>query len=460
LVASVLAARAQRVHVEPAAAVSSRSEVAMPCRASALPFLIPLGLGFPSAAQKPPAPAELEAAAASLLATDDRTEAGRSDHRDLLARLDQAPPLDAARLAAWRTRIQKAWAKGKKLEPAGEHWFWPADPKKKTEARGRYIVGGQTQKPKGLVIAMHGGGIGAGDAGSAAGSYGAAATAFDLVMIAPEVLEKTECGWTDSGTEEFVLDLVDCALRTWKLDPDKVFFVGHSMGGYGSWALGGHHADRVAAIAPAAGAPTPIFTHKGGPIVDMQKGVIPSLRNVFVSVFQSLDDAQVPPGPNQFAVKQLRACGQQWGGFEHDYWEVDGAGHGAPPGGHEAQLAKIVKRVRDPVPERLVWQPMLAWKRQFHWLWWEQPVATATLVADLDRAGNQVKITAGRSTAGLWVLLDPRVLDLGKEVVVVVDGKETYRGKPAMSLATLVLTSAHPDPKLQFVARVPAFVPE
>lgn len=105
----------------------------------------------------------------------------------------------------------------------------------------------------------------------------------------------------------------------WKLDTDKVFFVGHSMGGYGSWALGGHHADRVAAIAPSAGAPTPISSAPGGPIVDMQDGVIPSLRNAFVHVYQSLDDAQVPPAPNRYAVKRLLECQQKWGGYEHVY---------------------------------------------------------------------------------------------------------------------------------------------
>ena len=103
-------------------------------------------------------------------------------------------------------------------------------------------------------------------------------------MIAPQALEATEHGWTDSGTEEFVLDLVDGALRTWKIDPDRVYFVGHSMGGYGSWTLGAHHADRVAAVAPSAGAPTPILDRATNKPVDIVEGVIPSLRSVFVSV--------------------------------------------------------------------------------------------------------------------------------------------------------------------------------
>ena len=254
-----------------------------------------------------------------------------------------------------------------------------------------------------------------------------------------------------------MLRLVDDALRTWKIDPNRVYFVGHSMGGYGSWTLGGHHADRVAAIAPSAGAPTTFRQSRGGPITGLVEGVAPSLRNVFVSIYQSLDDVQVPPEPNQFAARLLAQLQQKWGGFEHVYWEVDGRGHAGPPGGYRAQLDKVVARVREPVPERVVWQPVLPWKRQFYWLHWQRPVVNAIVTADLDRDGNAVKITCDQATDGLHVLLDDRVLDIDKEVVVTVNGKETFRGRVEPTLATMLLTSVHPDEELQFVARAPAF---
>ncbi len=422
---------------------------------------LPLAAQAPSLGKVPPAPSakELDELVAKFFAADDTTAAGHGERQRIVARIAALPPLDPAQLAAWQQRLQRAWSKGPKLEKGGDNWFWPADKKRKTAARGRYIVGGETRKPAGLALTLHGGGAGEGDAGSAAAAYEATLAKLGLLMIAPEVLERTEHGWTDSGSEEFVLALVDAALRTWKLDPDRVFFVGHSMGGYGSWTLGAHHADRVAAIAPSAGAPTPIRSTAGGPVIDVVEGVIPSLRNVFVSIYQSLDDPNVPPEPNQVAAKLLAKAQQQWGGFEHVYWEVDGRGHAGPPGGFEAQLGKVVARVRVPVPDRVVWQPVLPWKRQFHWLWWERPVANALVVADLDRAANRVAVTCDRPTDGLHVLLDRRVLDLAREVAVTVNGAETFRGTVVPELATLLLTSAHPDPELQFVARVPAFAP-
>lgn len=397
---------------------------------------------------------------ATFLAADDKTTAGHAERATVIAKLATLPPLDKSQLAAWQQKLAKLHSKGRTLEKEGDQWFWPADKKKGTPNRGRYLVGGETKKPKGLAIAMHGGGLGSGDAGPAAAAYGPALTRFGLVMVAPQVLEATEYGWTDSGTEEFVVDLVDAALRTWKLDPDRVFFVGHSMGGYGSWMLGAHHADRIAAIAPSAGAPTPIRGSANGPIIDIVEGVIPSLRNVFVSIYQSVDDPQVPPAPNQFAATALATAAQRWGGFPHSYWEVDGRGHGEPPGGYEAQLDKVVLHTRNPVPDRLVWQPVLPWKRQFHWLYWDTPKPKALVTADLDRVQNCVKLTCDKLTEGLYVLLDARVLDLGKEVLVTMNGAETFRGKVAPELGTLLLTSNHPDPKLQFVARVPAFVPK
>lgn len=412
-------------------------------------------------AQKPPSTRDQEKLAAEYLAADATTAEGQARQRAILAELQAVPPLGASQLRDWQKKLDKLHQAGRTLAGKGDHWFWDnsRERRKRNEPivqRGRYLVGGNLQRPKGLLIAMHGGGLGSGDAGPAAAAFEPAAMELGWVMVAPEVLERTEHGWTDSGTEEFVLQLVDAALRTWQIDPDRVYFAGHSMGGYGAWMLGAHHADRVAAIAPSAGAPTPILGRGDIPI-DIVEGVIPSLRNVFVSVYQSLDDPQVPPRPNQLAVKLLGEARQKWGGFAHHYWEVDGHGHGAPPGGHVAQLRRVAEVARDPVPQRIVWQPVLAWKRQFHWLWWELPSPQSLVVADLDRARNTVAVTCDKSTQDLWVLLDERMVDLGQEVVVTRNGEETFRGVVQPTLDALLISSGQPDPKLRFVARVPAF---
>jgi pimeloyl-ACP methyl ester carboxylesterase len=406
---------------------------------------------------KPPSAKELDTCIERYFACDGRTAAGRTEQVKLLATLDRAPALTAEQAKTWRDKLAKLRAKsGRELEKKdGAHWFWPGDKKKGTEDRGLYIVGGETKKPKGLLLGMHGGGAGAGDAWSSHGAMNQAAEQLGWLAIFPEVLEKTEHGWTDSGTEEFVLDLVDDALRTWRIDRDKVYLAGHSMGGYGSWTLGAHHADMIAAIAPSAGAPTPVFG-PGQQVIDIDSGVIPSLRNVPIRIYQSDNDLNVPPATNRIAAKRLEEAKARWGGFDFEYWEVPGRAHDLPPGGMITQLEKIGAKTRDPRPDKVVWQPVMTWVRQFYWLWWETPQRGVIVEAQLDKAKNLVELKCDSGApAGLSILLDDALLDIDKDVTVTLEGKEVFRGKPVRTLSTLVITAERNDVDLSFSARVP-----
>lgn len=366
----------------------------------------------------------------------------------ILERLAAVGDLRARDVKSWRKDLLKLWKKGPKLETSGTNFLF------EEEGRGKYIVGGKTKSPKGLAICMHGGGVGSGAASSAHGAYQAAITEMGWLGIFPEVLVKTERGWTDSGTEEFVIELVDRARRTWNLGADQVYFIGHSMGGYGSWTLGAHHADRVAALAPSAGAPTPV-KGRDGTVRNVVGGIIPNLRNVPMVIYQSADDAQVSPDANRMAVKKLKQAQGRWGGFDFEYWEVDGRGHGAPPGGYVAHLEKIGGYVRDRLPSKVVWQPDLSWKRQFYWLWWEEPLQREILEADVDWSEGKAQIKTSADVKGLFILLRGDLVDLDKEFVVELNGQESWRGVPRRRLDVLLSTSRHGDPLLTFEARVP-----
>lgn len=404
----------------------------------------------PAQAQKKPAAKESDPAALieQLCAADGWTKAGRAERARILGELAQLPPLAEKDVPKWKAALKKALAKGRKLEAkSGRHYLWEKPDK------GLYIVGGEVKSPKALLIAMHGGGAGEGDAGSAADAYQAAANKLGWLMIAPEVLEKTEHGWTDSGSEEFVLQLVEAALRTWKIDPDKVFFSGHSMGGYGTWTLGAHHADRVAALAASAGAPTPV-TGPSGKYEDVVAGVIPSLRNVPMVIYQSDNDPNVPPAANEIAVRKLDEAQQRWGGFAHEYWQVPGRAHDLPPGGMAALLAKISARVRDPRPTKIVWEPVLSWKQQFYWLWWQEPRHDALVEAEVDRTKNEIRIQGDARPERFEVLLDERLVDLAQDVRILLNGKQVFLGRPELRLSTLAKTALASDEDLVFAAGV------
>lgn len=384
---------------------------------------------------------------------DARSDAGFTRKMEILQSLDRVPLPRPADLKSWRKTFAKFDKKhGRQLEKkGGRHYYWEEG------RQGLYIVGGKTKNPKGLLIGMHGGGVGSGDANNSAAAMSSAASTLGWVAIFPEVLEKTERGWTDSGTEEWVLDLVDAGLRTWDVDPNNVYFAGHSMGGYGSWTLGAHHSDRVAALAPSAGAPTPTMRADGS-ISSIDRGVVPNLRNIPMVVYQSIDDPQVPPDANQAAVQDVDRAKELYGGYtDFTYWEVNGRGHALPEGGMIKLLEKIADFKRQPIQDKLVWQPSLDWKRQYAWLWWPEPRMNRVIIATRHAETNTIAFETRANIKTLEVLLDERVVDMEREVIITVNGKETNRGLPVASLGTLVLTSDNPDTELQFVARMKVY---
>jgi pimeloyl-ACP methyl ester carboxylesterase len=401
-------------------------------------------------AAKAPSASEQKALIEAYFQADGTSAAGRAERRHILSELERVP-LDASAAAASAKAVLKRWEKGRELErDSGQAYFW------EKEEKGFFIVGGETRRPKALAICMHGGGVGEGDAWSAHGGYDPALSALDWLALYPQVLEKTECGWTDAGTEEWVLTLIDCARRTWKIDPDRVYLCGHSMGGYGSWTLGAHHADQLAAVAPSAGGPTP-YLDRSGTVIDIASGIVPNLRNLALRIYQSDDDPRVPPDANRFAVKRLEEARARWGGFDFEYWEVPGRQHDPPPGGYEAHLAKIEKIVRTTHRDTVVWQPTLDWKWQSYWLFWDEPVKDALIVAKADRKANEVRVTCDKHPRGLYVLVDETLLDPRKEIVVFLGDREVFRGLVRPSLAAIVATGARGDPELLYTRRVPLF---
>ena len=399
---------------------------------------------------------QVEALLEEFFQHDGRSREGLSERERILEEVDRlAPdPLTAKETDRWRDAVLEAWETGPEIpKKTGREHFWEDD------ERGLYIIGGVTKKPKGLLIGMHGGGVGMGDCSEAAGFLGSAAKKRKWAAIFPEVLEKTEHGWTTSGTEEWVLELVDRARRTYGVDADHVYFAGHSMGGFGSWTLGAHHADRVAALGPAAGAPTP-YVNAQGQVWDIAAGVVPNLRNVAMRVYQSADDPKVPPDANRVAVEKVGEARERWGGYEDfEYIEVDGQGHAYPPGGGKDWLEGLADFERQPHPGKVVWQPSLWWKRQFYWLAWDDPVKEAIVVAEVVEP-NHVRVTVEKDgkrlrPKGLWLLVNPGVFDDGEELVVELEGEEVWRGVPERRLSTLLRTGAYGDDGLMAAARVP-----
>lgn len=392
------------------------------------------------------------------------------DRAKCLAAIDAAPALAPAEVPALREQILGALAKrGRKVGSGREEWF----DEKEDGWKGLHVTSGKGSK--GLVLALHGGGAGSGDCGQAESSFSGPVGSLGLRGLYPEVLVKTEYGWTDPPeTEKWVLELLRAARRTWGVDPNRVYVTGHSMGGYGTWTYGAVHADLFAAGAAFAGAPTVYWRpgRKDKEAEGVLDGILPNLRNLPLFVYQSLDDPQVPAAANVFAaaaLKELRAADPD--GWEHVYEQVDGRKHDFPEKGPLPGMQWMASHVRDPRPAKVLWQPSRDWKTSFYWVRWTKPWIGAVLTAKADRTRNAIDVAVAppRSadpkrtetereahTGTLSFLLDERLLDPSREVVVTVDGKERWRGVPPASLGTLLRTAEdREDPEYAVAVEVP-----
>jgi predicted peptidase len=87
-------------------------------------------------------------------------------------------------------------------------------------------------------------------------SYGLAASlekdlAIPFVVVSPQCPDDRY--WMTE--DERLSQLVDHAVSTYSIDPERIYVTGHSMGGRGTWLLAFKHPEKFAAIVPMSDAP-------------------------------------------------------------------------------------------------------------------------------------------------------------------------------------------------------------
>jgi poly(3-hydroxybutyrate) depolymerase len=112
-----------------------------------------------------------------------------------------------------------------------------------------YAVNGPSappMDPAALVLSLHGAGV------QAAGQARAYETKDWAYVVAPTNRRPFGFDWQDWGRLD-ALEVLDRALETLPVDPERVHVTGHSMGGHGTWHVGMLHSDRFAVLGPSAG---------------------------------------------------------------------------------------------------------------------------------------------------------------------------------------------------------------
>lgn len=112
---------------------------------------------------------------------------------------------------------------------------------------------------------------------------------FPFIVVSPQCPK-------DEWWEPFALvALLDDVSQKYKVDPDRVYVTGLSMGGFGTWALAARAPDRFAAIVPICG---------GGERFQARR-----LQDIPVWVFHGAKDEAVPLDRSEEMVEAVRRAG-------------------------------------------------------------------------------------------------------------------------------------------------------
>ncbi len=111
---------------------------------------------------------------------------------------------------------------------------------------------------------------------------------FPFILVSPQSPGR---GWD----KEVLNALLDDVIANYRVDPDRVYLTGLSMGGFGTWALAAAHPERFAAIVPICG---------GGNPADA-----PRLKGLPVWVFHGAKDPTVSLARSEAMVKALKEAG-------------------------------------------------------------------------------------------------------------------------------------------------------
>ena len=76
-----------------------------------------------------------------------------------------------------------------------------------------------------------------------------------FILISPQCPKADR--WENDTQQKVLLELLEHVQAKYKVDTDRVYLTGLSLGGYGSWRLAGDHPKRFAAVAPICGAGDP-----------------------------------------------------------------------------------------------------------------------------------------------------------------------------------------------------------
>ena len=129
----------------------------------------------------------------------------------------------------------------------------------------------------------------------------------------PYIIVSPQCpksdNWSSETQQQKLVELLDSLVETLKVDEDRIYLTGLSMGGFGSWTLAANHPDRFAAVKPICGGTSGRYAE--------------ALKDVPIWAWHGDADRVVPIIRTTEIVDAIKAAG----GTSVQFTTLEGVGH-------------------------------------------------------------------------------------------------------------------------------------
>jgi predicted peptidase len=133
---------------------------------------------------------------------------------------------------------------------------------------------------------------------------------FPFITVIPQSEKRTWKADSDDGKR--AMAILDAVMKDYKIDPERQYLTGLSMGGYGTWSHAVAYPDRWAAIVPVCGGGDPKSAEK--------------IKHIPCWCFHGDEDGAVPVQRSREMIEALKGAGgdpryteYKWVG--HDSWD-------------------------------------------------------------------------------------------------------------------------------------------
>ncbi len=129
----------------------------------------------------------------------------------------------------------------------------------------------------------------------------------------PYIIVSPQCpkadNWSSDTQRKRLMELLETSVKAFKVDNDRVYLTGLSMGGFGSWRLAAEHPERFAAVIPICGGVSGSHAEQ--------------LKDIPIWAFHGDQDTVVPIQRTTDIVDAIK----QLGGTAIQFTTLEGVGH-------------------------------------------------------------------------------------------------------------------------------------